>query len=107
MRVPVENCHSESVYIEFDRGPDLTLIRKTLNNFNGIKLADDLKNNVYPMPILADGKDDVFVGRIRKDSSNKNAISLFICFDNIRKGAALNAVQIVERLIAKLDKKNN
>ena len=66
--------------------------------FKGIKLLDNLKNNAYPMPILADQKDDIFVGRIRKDTNFNNCLNMFLCFDNIRKGAALNAVQIVEYL---------
>jgi len=99
VRVPVINCHSACLNIQFDRAPVLQKVKQVLSNFEGICLYDDLKNNKYPMPIVADGKDDVFVGRIRKDTSNTRAINLFICFDNVRKGASLNAVQILERLI--------
>jgi len=99
VRVPVLNCHSESLNIQFDRAPTLEKIKEVLKSEKGVCLVDDLKNNQYPMPILADGKDDVFVGRIRKDPSNTRAINLFLSFDNIRKGASLNAVQILERLI--------
>ena len=102
VRVPILNCHSESINVEFDTEPDLRKIKQILGNCDGIRLVDCLKKDEYPMPILANGTDDVLVGRIRRDTSNKNAINLFICFDNVRKGAALNAVEIVEKL-AKLN----
>lgn len=98
VRVPIENCHSESVNIEFEYEPNIRKIKQALKDFGGICLVDDLKKQLYPMPKIADGKDDVFVGRIRRDTSNKNAVNFFISFDNLRKGAALNAVQIVEWL---------
>lgn len=99
VRVPIENCHSESVNVEFETEPDLRKIKKLLSQCKGIKVVDNLKKDIYPTPSIANGRDDVFVGRIRRDISNKNAINFFICFDNVRKGAALNAVQIIEELI--------
>lgn len=99
VRVPVVGGHSESVNIEFEKKPDLTAIRKTLNDTPGIVLQDNPAVNTYPMPIYAEGKDDVFVGRIRMDESQPNTINLWIVTDNLRKGAATNAVQILEHLI--------
>lgn len=99
VRVPIENCHSESVYVEFFEKPDIEIIREKLKSANGINLIDDLKNNKYPMPIIADGQNDILVGRIRADKANKNAISFFLTFDNVSKGAGVNAVQIMEYLI--------
>ncbi|MBQ7884657.1 MAG: aspartate-semialdehyde dehydrogenase [Clostridia bacterium] len=98
VRVPILNCHSESINIEFENEPNIRDLRKILSGAQGVCMCDNLKNNIYPMPSEANGKDEVFVGRIRKDISNKRAINMFICFDNIRKGAALNAVQIVQGL---------
>ncbi len=99
VRVPVFYAHSESVNIETDRpiGPDEA--RKILNKAPGVTVIDDPENRSYPMPITAEGKDDTFVGRIRKDDSVKNGLSMWVVSDNIRKGAALNAIQIAERLI--------
>ena len=94
VRVPIKNCHSESVNIEFEKPIRLSTAIKALKGANGITLLDDTENKIYPMPIFADGKDDIFVGRVRRDFSKKNCINLFISFDNIRKGAASNAVQI-------------
>ena len=101
VRVPLVNSHSESVYIELDKEPDISLIIKRLKNTNGIKVIDDIKNLEYPMPLYASGMDDICVGRIRKDETNNKAINMFISFDNIRKGAALNAIQIMQFLIIK------
>lgn len=98
VRIPLENCHSESINIEFDSTPDLKLIKNALKQGNGVCVVDDLRNDAYPMPKLANGKNEVLVGRIRRDTSNSNAINMFICFDNLLKGASLNAVQIVEYL---------
>lgn len=98
VRIPVENCHSESINIEFEKTPDLKQIKNALKQGRGVRLVDDLKNDIYPMPKLANGQNDVLVGRIRQDISDNNAINLFICFDNVLKGASLNAVQIVEYL---------
>ena len=108
VRVPVAGGHSESVNIEFENDFELSEIRKILNNADGVTVQDDILNNVYPMPAYSEGKDDVFVGRIRRDFSNKKSLNLWIVADNLRKGAATNAVQIAEYLINKnefLDKK--
>ncbi len=99
VRVPVLGGHSESVNIEFENDIELNEIKKLLDSTKGVVLQDDILNNVYPMPILAHNKNEVFVGRIRKDFSQKNAINLWIVADNLRKGAATNAVQILESLI--------
>lgn len=101
VRVPIKNCHSESINIQFKKPISVKKIRENLASKPGIVLLDDSPNNLYPMPIQANGKDGVFVGRIRKDFSQKNSINLFICFDNLRKGAGLNAVQIMARYIEK------
>jgi aspartate-semialdehyde dehydrogenase len=100
VRVPVLNCHSESLNIEFERDFNLRDIIYTLNNrAPGVVVLDDIKNNLYPMPINVDGHDEVFVGRIREDHTKKNTINLWIVADNIRKGAATNTVQIAELLL--------
>jgi aspartate-semialdehyde dehydrogenase len=99
VRVPVENSHSVSVNLEFEKEFDLTELKKAFKNKKGIILQDDVKNNIYPMPINASGFDEVFVGRIRRDYSVKNGVNLWIVADNIRKGAATNTVQIAELLI--------
>ena len=104
VRVPVYGGHSESVNIEFENDYNLDEIRNLIANTPGITIEDDPANNIYPMPLFAKGKNDVFVGRIRRDSSNKNSLNLFIVSDNLRKGAATNAVQIAvfaDRLINK------
>ncbi|MCX5702154.1 MAG: aspartate-semialdehyde dehydrogenase [Candidatus Omnitrophica bacterium] len=99
VRVPVRTGHSESVYIETKEciGPDQ--VRKILAKSPGVILMDDPKNNIYPMPKVAEGKDEVFVGRIRKDPYQKNGLWLWVVSDNLLKGAALNAVQIAEYLV--------
>jgi len=99
VRVPVVGGHSESVNIEFNTPPNLSEIRKILHETEGIILQDNLDTNSYPMPRYAQGRDDVFVGRIREDFSQANTINLWIVADNLRKGAATNAVQIAEILI--------
>lgn len=99
VRVPVIGGHSESVNIEFETEFCLDDIRRILENTTGIVVLDDVNNNIYPMPIFAKGKDDVFVGRIRRDESTHNGLNLFIVADNLRKGAATNAVQIAEYLV--------
>lgn len=99
VRVPVFYGHSESINIEFEKSFDINEVKETLKNSKGIVLMDDVNNNVYPMPILAEGKDEVFVGRIRRDESVENGINMWVVADNIRKGAATNAVQIAELLI--------
>lgn len=101
VRVPVENGHSVSVNLEFEKEFDLTELKEALKNKEGLILQDDIKNNIYPMPINASGFDEVFVGRIRRDYSVKNGINLWVVADNIRKGAATNTVQIAELLIKK------
>ena len=99
VRVPVFYAHSESVNIETEKPITPDEVRKLLSNAPGVVLMDDPKNKIYPMPIYAEGKDDTFVGRIRRDESVTNGISMWVVSDNIRKGAALNAIQIAEILI--------
>ncbi len=99
VRVPVQGGHSESVNIEFETTPDVNQIRRMLSEEMGISVQDNPDVNLYPMPLYARGKDDVFVGRIRLDHSLDNAINLWIVSDNLRKGAATNAVQIAEKLM--------
>lgn len=99
VRVPVVGGHSEAVNVEFLQQPDLNEIREILSSTAGITLQDDPMNHVYPMPCFAEGKDDVFVGRIRLDESQPNTINMWIVADNLRKGAATNAVQIAELLV--------
>jgi len=94
VRVPVNGGHSESVNIEFNKEFAIENIYNQLSNTVGITVLDDPKNNAYPMPLFAKNKNEVFVGRIRKDESAKNAINMWIVADNLRKGAATNAVQI-------------
>ena len=101
VRVPVVCGHSESVNIEFENEPNLGEIRKILHDTAGITLQDNPDTNNYPMQRYASGKDDVFVGRIRQDFSQANTINLWIVADNLRKGAATNAVQIAE-IVSKL-----
>ncbi|MFT4061347.1 MAG: aspartate-semialdehyde dehydrogenase [Edaphocola sp.] len=96
VRVPVMGGHSESVNIEFEHDFDLAEVRSLLANAPGIVLQDEPKNNVYPMPLNAFGKDEVFVGRLRRDESQPNTLNCWIVADNLRKGAATNAVQIAE-----------
>lgn len=98
VRVPVVGGHSESVNIEFANDFDLDEVRKILSETDGVIVQDNLDNNEYPMPKYAQGKDEVFVGRIRRDFSNPNTLNLWIVSDNLRKGAATNAVQIAEFL---------
>lgn len=99
VRVPVFNCHSESINIEFENDFDLTELKNVLANYPGIILQDDVNNNIYPMAINSNGRDEVYVGRIRRDDSVPYGINLWVVADNIRKGAATNAVQILEILI--------
>ncbi|AZI33368.1 aspartate-semialdehyde dehydrogenase [Kaistella carnis] len=98
VRVPVQGGHSESVNIEFENDFDLAEIRTILSQTPGVIVLDDVKNNIYPMPLYSEGKDEVFVGRIRRDRSNPKTLNLWIVADNLRKGAATNAVQIAEYL---------
>jgi aspartate-semialdehyde dehydrogenase len=99
VRVPVKNSHSESVNIETKKKLTRTEAIKLLKKAPGVTVVDDVHSSVYPLPINADGKDDTFVGRIREDISIKNGLNLWVVSDNLRKGAALNAVQIAEILI--------
>ncbi len=99
VRVPVIGGHSEAVNIELEKPFELEEVRKVLKNSPGIVLMDDPKNNVYPMPIITHNKDEVYVGRIRRDETVKNGLNLWIVADNLRKGAATNAVQIAEEYI--------
>lgn len=99
VRIPTSGGHSESVNLEFEKEFDLSEIRKILSNTEGVVLQDNTDTNTYPMPAFAHDKDEVFVGRIRKDTSVKNGLNLWIVADNLRKGAATNAVQIAEYLV--------
>jgi aspartate-semialdehyde dehydrogenase len=101
VRVPVVGGHSEAVNIEFERDFELSEVRRLLHEQDGITLKDDPTTNTYPMPKYAEGKNDVFVGRIRRDESQANSLNLWIVADNLRKGAATNAVQIANLLIKK------
>ncbi len=98
VRIPVMGGHSESVNIEFEKEFELNEVFEILNNTKGIVVQDDPKNQLYPMPITSHNKDEVFVGRIRRDESQKNTLNLWIVADNLRKGAATNAIQIAEYL---------
>lgn len=99
VRVPVVGGHSEAVNIEFEEDFDLNEVRRLLHEQEGITLKDDPTTNTYPMPLYAEGKNDVFVGRIRRDESQPNTLNLWIVADNLRKGAATNAVQIAQLLL--------
>ncbi|MEI7998994.1 MAG: aspartate-semialdehyde dehydrogenase [Candidatus Omnitrophota bacterium] len=101
VRVPVKNSHSEVVNIETKKKITRQKAIEILKKAPGVKVVDDIKKSLYPLPIMADGKDDTFVGRIREDISIPNGLNLWIVSDNLRKGAALNAVQIAEILIKK------
>lgn len=98
VRVPVKGGHSESVNVEFNSDFELSKVRQLLHEFPGVSLQDNTDVNTYPMPIFAEGKDDVFVGRIRRDFSRENTLNMWVVSDNLRKGAATNAVQIAEYL---------
>ena len=100
VRIPVVGGHSESVNLEFDKEFNTSEIRTVLSQTPGVKVQDNLDTNTYPMPAYAEGKDEVFVGRIRRDLTQKNSLNMWIVADNLRKGAATNAVQIGEYLIA-------
>ena len=101
VRIPVVGGHSEAVNIEFEKDFDVTEVRKLLADSDGITVQDNPDVNVYPMPKYAEGKDDVFVGRIRRDVSVKNGLDMWIVADNLRKGAATNAVQIAQYIASK------
>ena len=101
VRVPVMNSHSESINIEFEKPLNMEDLKQELSRFNGIVVLDEPKFNMYPLNTFTDGKDEVFVGRIRRDESIESGINIWVVADNIRKGAASNAVQILERLLKK------
>jgi aspartate-semialdehyde dehydrogenase len=101
VRIPTSGGHSESVNIEFENDFKLNEVRPLLNETDGVVVQDDPEANVYPMPIYAAGKDEVFVGRIRRDLSQRNSLNLWIVSDNLRKGAATNTIQIAEYLVDK------
>lgn len=106
VRVPVFNSHSESINIEFEKDFDIIELREALASAPGIIVQDDLEDSLYPMPINVDGRDEVFVGRIRRDFSLENGVNLWVVADNIRKGAATNTVQIAEKLIEYWNNRN-
>ena len=99
VRIPTAGGHSESVNVEFNNDFELSDIRKILNDTPGVTVQDNPDTNTYPMPIYAHDKDDVFVGRIRRDETQPNTLNMWIVSDNLRKGAATNAVQIAEYLV--------
>lgn len=99
VRVPVQGGHSESVNIEFENDFDLDEVKKILAETSGVVLQDDVANKVYPMCLYSEGKDEVFVGRIRRDPSQPNTLNCWIVADNLRKGAATNTIQIAEYLV--------
>lgn len=101
VRVPVLNCHCESINLEFENKFDIKDIYLALENFKNITVIDNTEKELYPLPTNVSGKDNVFVGRIRRDFSIENGINIWVVADNIRKGAATNAIQILEKLINK------
>ncbi|AYD49431.1 MAG TPA: aspartate-semialdehyde dehydrogenase [Arachidicoccus soli] len=101
VRIPVMGGHSESVNVEFEKDFELEEVKEILSNSDGIILQDNLKDLVYPMPLWAHEKDEVFVGRLRRDETQANTLNMWIVSDNLRKGAATNAVQIAEYLASK------
>ena len=98
VRVPVKGGHSESINVEFNTDFELSNVRQLLHDFPGVSVQDNPDVNTYPMPIYAEGKDEVFVGRIRRDFSQEKTLNMWVVSDNLRKGAATNAVQIAEHL---------
>ena len=101
VRIPVMGGHSESVNVEFERDFDLAEIKSILQSSPGVIVVDDIANQQYPMPMDAHEKDEVFVGRLRRDESQPNTLNMWVVSDNLRKGAATNAIQIAEYLISK------
>ena len=99
VRVPVTNSHSEAINVEFEKSFDIEYVKEILSSTKGIILQDDPLNNIYPLATNASGHNEIFVGRIRRDYSVKNGINLWVVADNIRKGAATNAVQILKHLL--------
>lgn len=103
VRVPVANCHSESINVELSRPATVSSVKAVLKSAPGVVLCDDVDNNIYPMPINCNNSDSVFVGRIRQDFSVESGLNLWVVADNLRKGAATNAVQIAEILVKEWD----
>lgn len=101
VRIPTAGGHSEAVNVQFEYDFEVEKVRKLLQDTPGVIVQDNVKENLYPMPITAHQKDEVFVGRIRRDESQENSLNLWIVSDNLRKGAATNAVQIAEYLVEK------
>ena len=100
VRVPIVGGHSEAINVEFDRDFDVSEVRKILHDTPGVVVQDNTDTFTYPMPLYAQGKNDVFVGRIRRDESQPNTLNMWVVADNLRKGAATNTVQIAEYLVA-------
>ena len=100
VRIPTAGGHSEAVNVQFENDFELNDVRALLNQTSGVVVQDNVDTNTYPMPIYANGKDDVFVGRIRRDETLAKTLNMWIVADNLRKGAATNAIQIAEHLIA-------
>ena len=101
VRVPVMISHAEAINVEFTDPMSPSEVREILSTMPGVRVVDDPQANVYPMPVQSEGEDDVFVGRIRKDISLDNGIAMWLTCDNLRKGAALNAIQIAEEMLAR------
>jgi aspartate-semialdehyde dehydrogenase len=101
VRIPTTGGHSESVNVEFKKDFEINTVRKILHETPGVTVQDNPDTNTYPMPIYANGKDDVFVGRIRRDETLEKTLNMWIVSDNLRKGAATNAIQIAEYIIDK------
>ncbi len=99
VRIPTAGGHSEAINVEFENDFNIAEVRQLLSDTDGITIQDNLETNSYPMPMYAHGKDDVFVGRLRRDGSQPNTLNMWVVSDNLRKGAATNTVQIAEYLI--------
>ena len=99
VRVPIKNCHSETINVELENDFDIYDVKILLQNFPGLIVVDEPERNYYPLASQVDGNNEVFVGRIRRDFSVKYGLNLWVVADNLRKGAATNAVQILEKLI--------
>jgi len=101
VRIPTAGGHSEAINVEFKNDFEINKVRQLLNDTHGVTVQDNIDVNTYPMPIYANGKDEVFVGRIRRDGSQPNTLNMWVVSDNLRKGAATNTVQIAEYLVGK------
>ena len=99
VRVPVEITHSEAVHVDMENAVTPSRARELFRQYPGLAVIDDPAENEYPMPLTATGKDEVFIGRVREDASNQKGLAAWIASDNLRKGAALNAIQLAEELI--------